>query len=480
MSHPATETFRQRKNPFATLPSILPLVLAALSFVPPSTQPLASPATSTPENSTTPGSYGTSSDDPVPFPQTVQLAETEYGPPPPRILARLGSPPDWSELDAYQGTMLRAEFLRLLTTVYSAEDDSWQNHIRLFPDRVLIQRQSNWMPSGWYELRFRPVASAEAVSPPRYWTPPEKLRPIIDPTLPLRGLHILVDAGHIGGEFAETEGRWYQIGRDNQPVMEGEMTLRVANILRRDLALLGARVTLSREKNAPVTALRPPDLMPAARDYLLRNSPRTRPLLPRALIESTAYKMFTLSSEIRARADIVNDRIQPDLALCLHFNAEAWGNPSRPSFKRGNHFHILVNGCYSGSELAEDDHRLEMLQRLLQRMHYPELGIAEQIADSMARETRLPPMGYNTPNARKAGDVPGVWARDLLANRKFMCPVVFFEPYIMNNREVHDRVQAGEYRGLREFNGVSKKNIYQEYADSITTGLVNYYRAHRR
>ena len=33
------------------------------------------------------------------------------------------------------------------------------------------------------------------------------------------------------------------------------MTLRVARILRRDLALLGARVSLSREQNAPVTRI---------------------------------------------------------------------------------------------------------------------------------------------------------------------------------------------------------------------------------
>ena len=216
--------------------------------------------------------------------------------------------------------------------------------------------------------------------------------------------------------------------------------------------------------------------MPAARDYLLRRSPRTHPLLPRSMVESTAYKMFTLSAEIRSRATLINHHIQPDLALCLHFNAEAWGNPSRPSFKRSNHFHILVNGCYSAGEIAEDDHRLELMQRILQRIHYPELAMAEEIADTMGRETRLPAFGYSTPNARKVGDHPAVWARDLLANRKFLCPVVFFEPYIMNNREVHARVQEGEYRGLREFNGVYRKNIYQEYADAISSGLVNYFR----
>ena len=94
----------------------------------------------------------------------------------------------------------------------------------------------------------------------------------------------------------------------------------------------------------------------------------------------------------------------------------------------------------------------------------------------MARETRLPPFSYNGSSGKSVNSNSYVWSRNLLANRKFMCPVVFFEPYCMNNKEVHSRVQAGEYRGLKEFGGIYKKNIFQEYADGVTTGLVNYFR----
>ena len=417
--------------------------------------------------------------DSVPFPRAVQLSELPFGPPPPPLLAQLGSPPDWEQLAPYQHSILREEFEKLLSQVYSTEAPSWTDYIQILPDRARIIRQSNWPAAGYYDLLFRNPDDKAPAEVARYWTPPFKLRPPINNAKPLADLHILVDPGHIGGEFARTEGRWYQIGSENEPVMEGEMSLRVARILEHDLTLLGARVSLSRERNAPVTPQRPRDLQDEARDYYLRRAKTTKPLLPRSQVETLSYKFFYLNSEIRARAAIVNQQLQPDLALCLHFNAEAWGNPRRPRFKRNNHYHILLNGCYSRGEMAEDDHRLEMLQRLLQRVHYYELGMANAMSRSMARETRLPAMGYNTPNARKVGTEPGVWARDLLANRKFMCPVVFFEPYIMNNREVHDRVQEGEYPGLREFNGIFKKNIYQEYADSITTGLVNYFRAQR-
>ena len=49
----------------------------------------------------------------------------------------------------------------------------------------------------------------------------------------------------------------------------------------------------------------------------------------------------------------------------------------------------------------------------------------------------------------------------------------------MNHRETHLRVQEGPYEGLREINGISRKNIYQEYADGVTSGLVRYYRKKR-
>ena len=49
----------------------------------------------------------------------------------------------------------------------------------------------------------------------------------------------------------------------------------------------------------------------------------------------------------------------------------------------------------------------------------------------------------------------------------------------MNHRETHLRVQEGPYEGLREINGIYRKNIYQEYADGVTSGLVRYYRKKR-
>lgn len=404
--------------------------------------------------------------------EEVAPEEPDATPPAPNI-ARLGRVPDWSLLDPYQETMSRAEFVYLLRHCYVRNDDDFAEHILIEHDRVRIVKQSNYPEGGYYELHFKDERGIPETKS-RYWRKVTEIDALPgNSARPLQDIVIAIDPGHIGGPWVTWDDRHFQIGKDTLEVREGEMALRVAKILEKDLTRLGARVVLTRHANEPVTPLRPEDLRDEARTYLVRKN-----IVPSAgLIESTSKKMFAISSDIRSRADLLNDELQPDLALCLHFDASPWG--SRPSFRDRNHLHLMVNGCYAEFEVAEDDTRLEMLLRLLQRIYYQELDLANALSRTMQDETRLPAFSYDGTNGKSVNDNPYVWARNLLANRSFICPVVFFEPFCMNHRETYDRVQAGEYRGLREFNGIYRKNIYQEYADGVTSGLVNYFRNNR-
>jgi hypothetical protein len=49
----------------------------------------------------------------------------------------------------------------------------------------------------------------------------------------------------------------------------------------------------------------------------------------------------------------------------------------------------------------------------------------------------------------------------------------------MNSKDVFARIQAGDYEGTRNINGVERKSIFREYADSVAEGLVDYYRQAR-
>jgi len=256
---------------------------------------------------------------------------------------------------------------------------------------------------------------------------------------------------------------------NSAPVTEGDMTLKVAKLLVPRLTALGAEVFLTRSKTAPVTGARPSQLRRAALDSLQqKNEPATK-----KSVAKESERLFYRVSEIRRRGQIVNGSIKPDLVLCLHFNAEAWGNEKHPSLVDDNHLHFLVTGAWTKDELACEDQRLDMLVKLLNRSYSEEVPLAETMADVMAKATGLPPYVYRGGSVIRVS--PYLWARNLLANRLFTCPVVYVEPYVMNSRSGFARIQAGDYNGRQTFGGVARQSIYREYADAVTAGLVKYY-----
>jgi hypothetical protein len=283
------------------------------------------------------------------------------------------------------------------------------------------------------------------------------------------------------------EERWFQVG-GSAPVQEGDLTLRVARLLAPRLRKLGAKVSFIRNSSEPVTAKRPDDFRKLARKILIKNGvpqPRTDVLDPNdpekeQTIRWQSQILFYRYSEIRRRAVLVNTKLHPDLVLCLHLNAEGWGDPNAPTLIDTNHLHLLVNGSYLKDELEFDDERFEMIRRLLSRAYDEELPLADTIADAMARETKLPPYEYPTANSTtKVGTSGYVYARNLLATRLYRCPVVYCEPYVMNSNDVFARIQAGDYEGTRSVNGIERKSIFREYADSVADGLAEYYRQAR-
>jgi N-acetylmuramoyl-L-alanine amidase len=394
----------------------------------------------------------------------------------------LADPPKWKLLEKYQRTITHEEFERLLRTVYCSHGIS-ADFIRVEQDFACILMDQH--AQTWFRLRFAKNERSRR-SASGNWRTAQSLSRRKQAGV-FSGLRIALDPGHIGGPWAKMEERWFKMG-DTPPVEEGEMTLRVAKILAAKLRNLGAQVSFVRHKNEPVTPFRPEDFKVAAREVLqaagIENPPEDFDGPDDPLKEQTvrwqSEILFYRNSEIRQRARLVNSQLRPDLVLCLHFNAEAWGDERNPTFIDKNHLHLLVNGSYLESELAFDDERFEMLRRLLSRTHEEEVKIADTVAATMAKEMQLPPYQYATDNVTQVGTSGYVYARNLVATRLYQCPVVYFEPYVMNNSEVFARIQAGDYEGTCPINGVERPSIYREYADSLVNGLVEYYRSELR
>lgn len=400
---------------------------------------------------------------PAPKPPAPPVAITpQSAPPKPPSLSELGETPDWSQLDMFQETITRENFERLLTTVFTT-GDAWRGVITISEQEARIR---TGVENEEFVLRFATTGNAKPA--PRMWRATSELPPA-PPDRPLEGLRVAIDPGHIGGQWARIEERWLKVG-DTPPVCEGDMTLLVSQLLKPKLESLGASVSLVRENSEPLTKLRPADLMMAAAESISATSPPDE-------LRKTAERLFYRTAEIRARAELVNHTLKPDLVLCIHFNADPWGDPEHATLVNRTHLHLLVNGAYTDQEVVLADQRQAMLDKLLRRTHEEESAISSTVADVFAQRSGLPPYLYppGAKNVRQVDGNPFLWARNLLANRLYDCPVIFMEPYVMNSVTDHPRMIAGDYEGLREISGKPQPSLFREYADAMAEGLAKHY-----
>lgn len=390
-------------------------------------------------------------------------------------LGMLGEEPDWSRLDVYQNSMKREEFINALETVYLpyGYDDQY---LTVNPGYALIKKNSH-DEEALYRLNFAPWSpnSIEKDSDKKRRRPHGKS---------LDGRVIAIDPGHIGGAFSEMEARHFQIG-DDPPVKEGDLTLVVSRKLKDALVALGAKATLLRTTAEPLTPKRAEDFLHQAEaieqqfymekeGFTLENTPWETEWFKKR-IRARAEMLFYRVSEIQRRADIINDRVKPDLTLVVHFNVAPWVEETQQVLPDENHMHVIVHGTYTQEELALDDVRLHLFEKLLSRNHELEIPISAAIADSLANVTQMPAFSYTGTNASNQGDNPYLWARNLLANRLYSGPVIFLEAYCTNSRVVYERIQLGDYEGVREVAGAMRQSLFAEYAQGVVEGLVDYF-----
>jgi N-acetylmuramoyl-L-alanine amidase len=396
-------------------------------------------------------------------------------------LSPLASPPVWRKLEALSGTLTLPEFDSAMRNIYSDSSPftpPWQ----VGADAVSVNTDDPLRPV--VKIAFRPPVQKPAEIP-RFWRTATEL-PLLSGRPPLSDVHIAIDPGHIGGAYAKTEERFLSFNA-GEAVQEGDLTLLTAQVLKTRLEELGAVASLVRDKNEPVTPTRPAELNGVALE-ILKDAGVPAPVerydgltgdAKILTVQWQSEKLFYRVSEIRARAKKVNEQLKPDLVLCLHLNAEEWGDAEQPKFSPVNHMHVIVNGCYSPIELKDEDVRFEMFTRLFSRMHEAELPVAEAVADGLAKVTGLPPYVYTTKNARRAGTSPYVYARNLLANRLYECPVVYLEPFVMNHQETYQRLLVGHFRGRTLINGRLQTSAIEDYVRGVVDGLVKHYTSKR-
>ena len=326
------------------------------------------------------------------------------------------------------------------------------------------------------------IEQVEAAASKAWWRSPAAIRSArsgLD--LPLSGLHLALDPGHIGGMWAAIEGRNFKINAADFAVREGELVLEVARLVRAELIRMGAAVTLLRDGTTP---LNPKPLQAYFSTAVERIDP------PRELswsawsnyslaLRDLMHRLHAISGELLERARIVNEDIQPDALISLHINAAPWPTDDAGNKKfelvESNHTHVLIFGCLSDAELSVPLQRQQLIAKLVNGSGVIERELGEALAISLKQATELPPSNYRGTNAtRLVGGTPYLYARNLLLLRAVECPVVLLEPYIANSRGTYPRLQQA-IRSRHSGHPPAADDILTEYADAVVRGLLAVY-----
>ena len=128
-------------------------------------------------------------------------------------LSPLAATPDWAQLEKFQETITRDDFIHLLNQVY-APAGAAKGMVEVETEAAVIK--TTLTPPTDFRLRFaKDTASAKPT--PRFWRPAAQLPPA-PPEQPLLGIKIAIDAGHIGGPWAKMEERWLQLSGDIESI----------------------------------------------------------------------------------------------------------------------------------------------------------------------------------------------------------------------------------------------------------------------
>ena len=189
------------------------------------------------------------------------------------------------------------------------------------------------------------------------------------------------------------------------------------------------------------------------------------------------FRRVFVIGELQARARLVNEIIQPDLLLSLHINAAPWPRDAdgleRVELVDRDHYHALVFGCVTSSELLRPHHRNRLAVKMMNGSGPIEWEVGAAIGRSLGAAWDLLPSSYDGRNAISLSQSDGyLLARNLLILREVDCPAILLEPFLANSVSSYPRIQSA-IRSRRE--GMAANDVLSEYADAVVEAILAVY-----
>jgi N-acetylmuramoyl-L-alanine amidase len=250
--------------------------------------------------------------------------------------------------------------------------------------------------------------------------------------LPLSGKRIALDPGHMAGDsmMAQLEGKCLFLKHDAGDsseffnLIEGQLTLATAYIIKDELEKLGATVMMTRTRsNESAFGM-------SYEEWLRKEMPEVK--------LSSAKKIFHdkfKSLELLERARKINE-FQPDLTLIIHYNVDetntGWSKPGSRNFTMA-----FIGGNVITKNLAGQRNRLELLRMIVTDDLDNSEKLAGKLVENFVLKLKIPAAKqsdaiYLKEESLKTGAL-GVYSRNLALTRLVHGPLAYGESLYQDN-----------------------------------------------
>ena len=259
-------------------------------------------------------------------------------------------------------------------------------------------------------------------------------------SLPLKGLRIALDPGHMGSAFWDKETGKYVKSADGKIVSEGVINLETVLLLEKELNLLGAETMVTHRSLAPVSKMLMADLplhqfgLGELRESsllswfqtLLSSTPLESKLFAafednsnfkQLFSESRRSPYFITIEDLRARAEVIN-AFSPDLTLIIHYDTmDPPGGGAGVNPHDWDRTKTYVNGTYALDEFSSREDRKFFVNHLLNPFAWDtSRELARTIVHQLHDKLALP---YDVTGGGDSLEIePGIFARNLSLNRQ--------------------------------------------------------------
>ena len=303
--------------------------------------------------------------------------------------------------------------------------------------------------------------------------------------LPLKGLRIALDPGHMGTAFWDKETGKYVQRADGKIVSEGVINLETVLLLEKELNLLGAETMVTHRSLAPVSKmlmadlplhefglgeLRESSLLPWFQTLLTTSQTdlfaafQDSTNFQHLFSESRRSPYFITIEDLRARADMIN-AFSPDLTLIIHYDTmDPPGGGAGVNPHDWDRTKTYVNGTYALDEFSSRQDRKFFVNHLLNPFAWDtSRELARSIVHQLHEKLALP---YDVTGGGDSLEIePGIFARNLSLNRQISGhAVTYIEVLHYNDPAEFELLSSGQHP-------FSIDGVNYPYADRLVTAV---------